>query len=83
MLCISRFKYSQTATYCPGFTPIVDCVVNPDDPLTLRQSGEYHRVPEIIGLNEDDANLFVALGNVCVSLLKIITSGHVCFRVIH
>lgn len=50
---------SQTATYCPGFTPVVDGTVVPDLPAIIRQSGQYNRVPELIGITKEDAYLFV------------------------
>ena len=34
----------------------------PDHPLALLERGEYNKVPELIGVNEDDASLFAWLG---------------------
>ena len=39
-----------------GFVPYVDGVVVPDHPVTLRTEGKFHKVPIIMGLNEQESN---------------------------
>ena len=39
--------------------PVVDGIVLPDTPRNLRESGNYNKVPEMIGINSDDGFLFM------------------------
>ena len=53
---------------CGGFRPVVDGAYLtegpflPASPLDLLQSKTYNVVPQIVGLNEDDASIFAAAG---------------------
>lgn len=54
---VSRF---QDGYICSGgFRPVVDGDILPDTPDSIRASGEYNKVPEMIGINENEASIFV------------------------
>jgi carboxylesterase type B len=44
----------------PSASPIVDGVVIPVAPLSAFRSGEFHRVPVIVGSNRDEGTFFVS-----------------------
>ena len=56
--------FQNGSTACLGLQPVIDGVIIPDDPFTLRQAGDFIHVPEMIGLNRNDAFLFVPPGDV-------------------
>jgi para-nitrobenzyl esterase len=42
------------------FSPIVDGWVVPDDPATIFEAGKQHKVPLIVGSNQDEGTIFTA-----------------------
>ena len=53
--------HQQPGFYCLGHAPVIDGPGNflPDDPLRLREAGEYSQIPLMSGWNAEDGSLYV------------------------
>ena len=48
--------YFQPGYYCLGSAPVVDGDIIPDEPIAMRQRGEFQKLPMIAGQTSDDGS---------------------------